>query len=70
VTDEKPQRMTTEGWVQQELAKMPPRSAAWKAETLALWGLKSDSPDDLDEAGIEPGTVTGLADHDRADIPA
>jgi len=42
--------MTTEEWIARELAKMPPRSEAFKEETRRRWGLKlcSDSPDDLD----------------------
>ena len=63
--------MTTQEWIERELAKMPRRSAAWKAETLKLWGLRSVSPDDLDGAGIEPaGTTAGLVDDHRADVPA
>jgi len=60
--------MTKDDWIQRELAKMPVRSAAWKTETLRLWGLRSVRPDDLQECRVETVAFTGTVDNDRADI--
>jgi hypothetical protein len=64
------QPLTKQEWVKRELAKMPPRSEAWRAETRRLWGFKSLGPDNLDAGGIEPSTPAGLVDDDSADIAA
>lgn len=60
--------MTKQEWIERELAKMPQRSEAWKAEHRRLWGLKSSSPNNLDVLRIEPATAPRLVDDDSADV--
>lgn len=60
--------MSTQDWIERELARMPQRSAAWRTETLRLWGLKSGSPDDLNEGRVESVSFAASVDNDRADI--
>ncbi len=64
--------MTKQEWIERELAKRPPRSEAWKAETRRLWGFRetSGSPDDLNMVGAEPSTLPGTVNDDSLDIPA
>lgn len=64
----KAQPPTKEEWIERELAKMPPRSEAWKAETRRLWELRSLSPDDLDERRVEPLAALRLVDDDSPDV--
>jgi hypothetical protein len=64
----KPRLLSKQEWIERELAKMPPRSAAWRAETLRLWGFKSANPDDLDESRVEAETLAAPVDDDSADI--
>lgn len=60
--------MTTEEWIERELAKRPPRSEEWRAETRRRWGFKSASPDDLDKVGVEQSALPGTVNDDCADV--
>jgi hypothetical protein len=60
--------MTKEEWIERELANRPQRSEAWNAETRRLWGLKSASPDDLDEIRVEAVTLAAPVDDDSTDV--
>lgn len=62
--------MTKEEWIERELAKMPPRSEAWRAETRRLWGLRSASPNDFDMLRLEASTTAGFVDNDSGDAAA
>lgn len=64
----KQQPMTTQEWIERELAKMLPRSEAWKAETRRLWGFNSVNPDNLNKVGVEAKSLTAPVDDNRADI--
>jgi hypothetical protein len=66
----KPQPWTKQEWIERKLAKMPPRSAAWRAETLRLWGFKSANPGNLDESRVEAETLAAPIDDDSSDIAA
>ena len=64
--------MTKEEWIERELAKMPPRSEAWREETRRLWGLKAKSgnPVNLNKVRVETATPGGTVDDDGADVAA
>lgn len=63
--------MTKEAWIARELAKRPARSAKWRREMLAWWGLRPSDPVDIDQLGIElPPASAGGVDENRPDVAA
>lgn len=63
--------MTMDAWLARELAKRPVRSAEWRRNMLAWWGLRpaASDPVDIDQLGVKlPLASAGGLDENGTDI--